>query len=345
MQHLIKLFAAGFELTTGCPCRCDTCGSDAGVRRQSELTAAEWLEQLEAVHELGGRRICLLGGEPFLHPAWSSLVRAGNSRGIDVDLISCGVGISDAIVDEARDCDLHWITISVDGTEQIHEALRRVRGGFRECLDAVRRFDRAGLRVGVTTQVNRRTLPTLEELAGQLEAAGAIGWQLQLTQPSGRARLHPELILQPTDLPDLFAVLRRLMQRRGLRPYITDDIGYMTRDDPGLRTPPMCPARCWCGCSAGLRAIGITSIGDVKGCLSLPNEFVEGNVRSESLATIWRDPSRFAYNRLYQPEHLSAACRACGVAPVCRGGCSSMSVAATGKSHQGTYCARLQGIS
>ncbi len=344
MMQKIKLFNAAFELTTACPCRCATCGSDAGTRRAQELTTEEWLAQVRAIAQLGAKRLCLLGGEPFLHAGWSSIVTHGVELGLDIDIISCGIGISDSIIETAEQCGLRWVTISIDGTEAVHDQLRRLPGGFRESLEAIRRFDLAGLKVGVTSQVNRRTLPTLEALAERLEAAGAFGWQLQLTIPSGRARLYSDLLLAPSDMPEVFEVVRRLIARRGLRPYLTDNLGYMTRDEPQLRTPLMCPTRCWCGCAAGLRALGITSQGDVKGCLSLLDTLVEGNVRREPLDQIWNDPQRFAYNRAYQPAALSEACGQCGVASVCRGGCTSTSVAVTGKPNQGPYCGRLQGV-
>ncbi|HEY5955856.1 MAG TPA: radical SAM protein [Polyangiaceae bacterium] len=344
MRHLIKLFSVGFELTTACPCRCDTCGSDAGARRKDELDEAEWLELVRDVAGLGAKRLCLLGGEPFLHPGWYAITRLATDLGLDVDLISCGLRVSDAGVEAAKASGLSWITISIDGTEVAHDRLRRVAGGYRESLDAIRRFDTAGMKVGVTTQVNRCTLATLEDLASELEAAGAIGWQLQLTIPSGRAQLYPELLLSARDMPEVFTVIRKLVRRNGLRPYMTDNLGYMTADEPLLRTPPMCADRCWCGCFAGLRALGVTSHGEVKGCLSLPDAMSEGNVRRESIQRIWGDPERFAYNRAYQPSSLGTECRNCGYSAVCRGGCTSASVTTTGKPNSGPFCARLQGV-
>jgi len=342
MMHLKKLFSVAFELTTACPCRCDTCGSDAGAKRKDELSTAEWLDLVRTVAELGAERLCLLGGEPFLHQGWQNIARLGTKLGLDVDLISCGIGITDQVIADAKESGLLWITISIDGTEDVHNCSRQVRNGYRESLDAIRRLDAAGMKVGVTTQLNQHTLPTLQALAPELEAAGAIGWQVQLTILNGRAKVLPGLTLSREDMPDVFAKIRSLTKRRGLRPYITDNLGYMTPDDPTLRTPPMCPERCWCGCFAGLRALGIQSNGNVKGCLSLPDSMVDGNVRTEPLAQIWADPERFRYNRAFESASLSEDCRACTLANVCRGGCTSASVAATGKPNQGTFCVRSQ---
>jgi radical SAM protein with 4Fe4S-binding SPASM domain len=293
---------------------------------------------------LGVKRLCLLGGEPFLFDGWQAIAEAASTLGLAVDFVSCGIGISEQTISGLLAARVHWVTISVDGTEAVHEQSRRVPGGYREALEAIRKLDDAGLKVGVTTQLNRRTLSTLPALAGELQDAGAFGWQLQLTLPTGRAKERPEVLLAPEDMPDVFSKIRALRKRVGLSPHITDDIGYMTFDDPQLRTPSMCPERCFCGCLAGLRTVGITSFGDVKGCLSLPDELVEGNVRDESLEAIWGDPNRFSYNRSYDESSLSKRCQTCELSRACRGGCTSVSVAATGKPNQGTFCVRPREI-
>lgn len=344
MSQVVKLFHVGCELTMACPCRCVTCGSDAGVCRKDELSTDEWLALVRDVSRLGAKRLCLLGGEPLMHSGWSQITALGTELGLDVDLVTCGLGINEGTIEDLKQSGVVWLTISVDGTEAVHDRIRRIPGGFRESLNAIRRLDEAGLKVGVTSQVNRWTLPTLDALAEQLESAGAMGWQLQLTIASGRARHVPDLVNSPAEMPDVLSAIRRLQRRRGLRPYVTDNIGYMTRDDPMLRSSAMCPERCWCGCFAGLRAVGITSRGDVKGCLSLTDDFIEGNLRDEPFETIWGDPKRFAYNRAYQPSALSDGCANCQLSVVCRGGCTSASVTATGKPNQGPYCLRLQGV-
>lgn len=53
----------------------------------------------------------------------------------------------------------------------------------------------------------------------------------------------------------------------------------------------------WRGCSAGNVSCGITSDGRVKGCLSMPDEVTEGDLRKNNLWDIWFHPDSFAYTR------------------------------------------------
>jgi radical SAM protein with 4Fe4S-binding SPASM domain len=80
------------------------------------------------------------------------------------------------------------------------------------------------------------------------------------------------------------------------------------------------------------------SIGDVKGCLSQQPEFVEGNIRESSFNRIWNDPTRFLYNRKFTRDTASGECRDCQFLPLCRGGCMTTSVSASGERANNPYC-------
>lgn len=74
--------------------------------------------------------------------------------------------------------------------------------------------------------------------------------------PAARARRAARLshlIVTPGLMPEVLATVRRLVRRPGLRPFVTDDMAWFTRDDPVLRTPPPTPEHCFMGCYAGLR--------------------------------------------------------------------------------------------
>jgi radical SAM protein with 4Fe4S-binding SPASM domain len=334
-------FAAVLELTLRCPCRCQTCGSRAGVARQRELDHGEWLGVIAALADLGGQRITLMGGEPLLYPRWHELAQAAHARGLLVDLVSSGQGLVEDVALQIRDSGIHAVTISVDGLAVTHDAQRGLPGSFAQAMRAMRSVDQAGLKVGATTQVNQGNLSELELLAPVLEEAGVIGWQLQQTLPIGRAEANQRLVLPPAMMPELLSVLRRLARRSGLRPHLTDNLGYCTQDDLELRTIQAGFPRPWLGCRAGLDSLGVTSDGCVKGCLALPDACSEGNVREQPLAAMWNDPNRFAYNRQYAPEQLGDPCAGCEQAPRCRGGCTATAYAFHGRPGQSSHCFRL----
>jgi len=341
MQSLGKPLVAALELTLACPCRCETCGSAAGVPRKEELSTSEWLTVIVDLAALGCKRITLMGGEPLCVPDWPVLVRAATDSGMAVDMVTSGMGINQMYAARMRATPLASITISVDGTEAVHDRQRRVPGCYRQALNAIRWLDQAGMKVGVTSQVNPQTLPTLEALAGELQEAGAMGWQWQLTLPVGRAAGQSHLAMTPESMPELYRLLQRMTKRHGLRPHITDNIGYCTEDDAILRTMQGGYPVTWQGCFAGLLVAGVMSDGSVKGCLALPDSCIEGNVRQEALATIWNDLHRFAYNRNPDRPGLSGACATCPSGATCRGGCTAAAMTMHGRPGVSTHCFRL----
>jgi radical SAM protein with 4Fe4S-binding SPASM domain len=341
MIRAVRLHVAVAEVTLACPCRCVACGSDAGRARPDELDLGEWRVVFRDLAALGTERLTLSGGEPFARADWPAIVRAAVRTGPMVDAITSGWTLDAAAIREIRRAGLCAVTISIDGPAEVHDRLRGLDGAHRRAIAAIRRLDAAGMRVGVATQVNRWNLRLLAAVAREIQAAGAYAWQLQLTMPAGRAAAAADLVLGPEEMGDVHATIRRLQRRRGLRPFVTDNVGYLTADDVALRTPARTPPRCWMGCFAGLRAVAITSDGGVKGCLSLPDDLREGNVRVEPLARIWGDPERFAYNRRFDRSSLWGACATCEAAEPCRGGCTAMAIAAHGRPGRSDRCFRL----
>lgn len=331
-----RLSAAELELTTGCPCRCITCGSAAGKPRSNELDESQWNTVIDQLAELGCERLSLLGGEPFSVDFWPNLVRRATRMGMKVEAITSGLGVAEHTVRASMDSGLSSVTVSVDGTEAVHDLQRRVPGSFRAALGAIELFGAAHVPIGVTSQVNPMSLPTLEALAPLLEARGVFGWQLQLTLPMGRARSNR--VLSEAQMPDLHATLVRLSERRLLRPFITDNIGYCTPDDTWLRTPNGVWPRCWLGCVAGVRHVGVMSDGRVKGCLALPDSHVEASVRDRSLSRIWHAPDAFRYARTLE---LAGPCADCDAGVACRGGCLAAALAFHGREGINTRCLRL----
>ena len=120
---------------------------------------------------------------------------------------------------------------------------------------------------------------------------------------------------------------------------IADNIGYYTDDDDRLRGNKYGGSP-FTGCRAGLTAIGIDSIGNVRGCESMYDErFIEGNLREKSLKEIWENPNGFSYNRDFKKTLLTGKCKTCENGPYCAGGCRSYNYFVHGRLYEAPMCA------
>jgi len=316
-----------WELTLACNARCRHCGSAAGAPRARELDTEEALAVVEALHGLGCASVTLSGGEPLLRHDWPAIAAAIVRGGMALEMITNGLLLEEQ-ADAIAAASLAAVTVSVDGPEAVHDELRGARGSLARLWRGVQVLQQRGVKVGAVTQVNRRNVDHLRELHHLLVERGVEGWQLQLTMPLGRA--GRDLCLAPAELLSLEDQLAALVRDGRIFVQGADNIGYLGRWEPVLRSGTRQAPRFWTGCQAGLGVVGITSDGGVRGCLSLPSVFDEGTLRSRPLREIWQDEAAFAYNRGYRREQLSGPCATCAFADLCRGGCKSLAYAATG---------------
>ena len=316
-----------WELTLACNCNCLHCGSDAGRARPRELDTNEALALVAELADLGCECITFSGGEPLMRRDWPALASAVRDQGMQVELITNGLLVVEQ-ADAIQEAGFGSVTFSVDGPKDIHDHLRGMPG----CLDRIWAGSAAlrsrNLMVGAVTQINRLNRQYLGEIQRLLVQHDFGGWQMQITMPHGRASDDAEqLCLRADELLDLQQEILELRKTSRMWTQVADNIGYMSRDEPLLRSLPGQSNQFWTGCTAGLSVVGIASDGTVRGCLSLPPSFNEGNLRERSLKQIWNDPGSFAYNRQFHEHQLKGVCAGCVFGRICRGGCRSLAAA------------------
>jgi radical SAM protein with 4Fe4S-binding SPASM domain len=331
---------AVWELTLRCDLSCRHCGSRAGRARPDELSIAEALDLVAQLAELGVREVTLIGGEAYLYPGWTEVVRAVRAAGMSCALVSGGQGITAALARAASEAGVQSLSISIDGVAATHDRLRGKRGAHARALAALHTARSLGMPVAVNTQINRLNLAELREIADQVLAHGCHGWQMQITVPAGRAADEPEILLQPYDLLVLFPILAELETRlsaAGVKFLPGNNIGYFGPYERRFRGKLRCPSAA--SCSAGRSLIGIEANGDIKGCPSLPTRgWVGGNLRDHRLRDIWERAPALRYTREHTPERLWGFCGTCYYADECRGGCTWTATTIAGRPGNNPYC-------
>ncbi|MEW6381292.1 MAG: radical SAM protein [bacterium] len=329
-----------WELTLRCNMNCAHCGSEAGPERGRELDHEEALDLCRQLGRLGCEILTLLGGEPFLREDWDELARCLAEYGVKVNAITNGYLMNQALVDRIRKAGLTNVAVSLDGLRETHEKIRRKPGSFQRVLDAFTLLRQNDVSSAMVTTVCKDNLSELERIYQIVREKEVEIWQLQLGVPRGRLCEHSEFIIQPEDMRIVEQFVLQVRREGRIRLDVADNIGYFGQHEEILRAnlPGRLPL--WTGCFAGMQALGIEANGDIKGCLSMPSlpEFIEGNVRQESLADIWNKPGNFAYNRSFHTGLLEGDCADCEFNYVCRGGCKSTAYCFSGSIFNNPYC-------
>ncbi|HWQ46654.1 MAG TPA: radical SAM protein [Longilinea sp.] len=327
-------------MTLACNLRCAHCGSSAGEVRRNELSLAEALKICDQFPDLLVQEVDFTGGEPLLSGIFPAVT--AHLRGLDIPFkaLTNGVILSPELIMRLKESGLAGIGISLDGTAETHDRIRLKPGLFDHIRRQIPAILSAGIPLTIITTANAKNIAELPELLEILTAEGVGFWQVQPFFPLGRGRDNDWLRLTKEDylkLGDFVNQWTGWAAERGMDILPADSYGYFGKRDQ--REPA------WEGCSAGLYACGITSDGKIKGCLSMPDNLVEGDLREHELWDIWFDPHVFAYNRQFSCADLGENCAGCALGDKCKGGCSAMSVGCTGEFHNDPMCFyRLENI-
>jgi len=325
-----------WEVTLRCNAGCLHCGSAAGGARRDELSGAEAVRLIRDLAGLGVKFVTLLGGELFLREDWREIAVAVRDQGMEVSLISNGSLISERDVEFLRFLEPVGVGISLDGRPEIHNGMRRVNI-FDQALAGLRMLRENSFLTGIITTVtklNRSTenLTFLRDLVMDLDLSS---WKIQVGHMTGR--MNSGLFLSRGEYYQLGAWVARQIKEGMTNIAVGDELGYCSSAEGVWRPAPWE----WHGCSAGILHMGICSNGDVKGCLALPDQFVEGNIRQTGVAEIWYGKNSFAYNRNFTPSLLEGHCRDCEANRRCRGGCRTFNYG-MGSLFYSPYCLRAQ---
>jgi radical SAM protein with 4Fe4S-binding SPASM domain len=300
-----------------------------------ELTHDEWLQLIEDLATLGCQEICLLGGEPFLYPGWQELLQAAVAHNIAPLMITNGFLIDETRVSILKTY-LDRIGVSLDGASpEVHDRIRGTSGSFERAWRAITLLRDAGIEVGAITTVSSYNFADLERLKDLLLDQD-VSWQIQIASSHG-GRFSAQHVTTPAQhyhVGELISAWRATYPISRLPVACSHDIGYWSAQlcDYSETSQP------WAGCYAGLSTVGICSNGAVKGCLSMDDAYIEGNVRERSLLEIWRDPNCFARNRAFTPDQLSGFCAECQHGASCRAGCADTARSSTQAAFENRYC-------
>jgi radical SAM protein with 4Fe4S-binding SPASM domain len=331
---------AVWEVTLRCDLSCRHCSSRAGRARDDELSTREALDVVAQMGDLGVQEVTLIGGEAYLREDWLDLVRAIRAQGMRCTMVTGGRGFSAERAHAAWTAGLQSVSVSVDGTEGSHDALRGVRGSYDAALSALGHARAAGLQATANTQIGRANVRDIPALFDRLIGAGIAAWQVQLTVPMGRAADEPEIVLEPYQLIEVMPMLARLRSVADASRVVFwpgNNIGYFGPHEEQLRdSMPDCHRG---ACGAGRAALGLESNGNVKGCRSLPSDhYVGGNVREHPLKDLWERSAPLRFMRDRSVDDLWGHCKTCYYAAECLGGCSWTAHSATGRPGNNPFC-------
>lgn len=126
--RLESLPILALSVHSACNCRCVMCDIWKANSEKREISPEDLSRHVEAIRALRVQRVMLTGGEPLLHRNLWALCSELQALRIRVTLVTTGLLLEPHAADVASYVDT--VVISLDGPSHVHDAIRRVKGGF-----------------------------------------------------------------------------------------------------------------------------------------------------------------------------------------------------------------------
>ncbi len=330
-------FIVIWEATRSCDLACHHCRAEAAPHRDPlELNHQEAISLLNHVREeFGPVLFVLTGGDPLKRTDLHVLIRHGTALGLRMTITpSVTPLLTDDALEQLAQSGIKRIAMSLDGADaETHDTFRGVIGTFARTISAIRTAQKLGMECQINTTVSKHNLQQVPDIAKLVGWLDATLWSVFQVVPTGRAAASNDAVV-PSAVEQ--EKLYRLLADIALNSETSFDI-KTTAGQPYYRVlsqerarrgnPPTTrrSLRAPRGVNDGNGFVFISHTGDISPSGFLP--VVAGNVRTHSLATVYRHHDLFT--RLRHPHSFAGKCGYCEYNDRC-GGSRSRTYAITG---------------
>src|SRR5207244_1430566 len=207
------------ELTYRCPLHCVYCYNPTNFAHTGpELPTADWIRVLREARALGAVQLGLSGGEPLVREDLEPLVAEAHALGFYINLITSGVGMSEARMRALKAAGLDHIQLSFqDSTRELNDFLSSTRT-FELKSRVAALIRQHGYPMVLNVVLHRLNIDHVGEILELAEAMGAEYVELANTQYYGWAWLNRERLLPSrAQLERAEGVTQRFRERLGNR--------------------------------------------------------------------------------------------------------------------------------
>jgi pyrroloquinoline quinone biosynthesis protein E len=311
------------ELTYRCPLHCVFCSNPVDyAAHASELSTDEWKKIFREARALGAVQLGLSGGEPLLRDDLEELVAEAHALGFYTNLITSGVGLTEARARGLKDAGLDHIQLSFqDSTKELNDFLSSTRT-FELKHKVAATIKGLGYPMVMNCVLHRHNLPHVGRIIEMAEQLGADYLELANTQYYGWAWLNRQALMPAA--ADLLAA-ELVVNEHKARLAGRMKIFWVSPDYVDAKPKP---------CMAGWGAVFMVVAPDG---LALPCHSARmfertgmqfPNLKRDSVQAAWFDSE--AFNRWRGTAWMSETCRSCDQHEIDHAGCRCQAFLVTG---------------
>jgi pyrroloquinoline quinone biosynthesis protein E len=309
------------ELTHRCPLHCVYCSNPLElISRADELSTEVWARVFREAAEAGVLQIDFTGGEPLARPDIVELVRSARQAGLYVNLITSGMPMDEARLDEIIQAGLDHIQLSFQGAAE--ESANEFSGtkAHAQKLRVLEWLKRRRVALTLNFVIHRRNIDQLSEMLALAESSSTGRIEFANVQYYGWAFANRENLLPTREQLDRSVELLKRAEER-LRGKI--QVEFVV-PDYYAKYPKACMGG-W-----GQKLMLVTPTGDALPChaaQAIPGLHFD-NLKDRSVREIWEKSE--AFQKFRGEDWMPEPCRSCDRRARDFGGCRCQAFLLTG---------------
>lgn len=293
-----------WEATLRCNLNCRHCGSDCrAISTIPDMPAEDFLRAVDTLTphlDPSKVLVTITGGEALLRKDLEQIGIALRQRGYQWGIVTNGMLLDEAKMESLLRAGICAITLSLDGFEEQHNAIRRNPHSFQNALRALRAIIKSGIRYDVVTCVTPDTFDSLPEFRDLLISEGCKAWRIFTIFPVGRASQDDALQLSPEQYRNLMEFIATTRKEGKITCSYACE-GFLGGYEAEVRDN-------FFGCMAGIGIAGIRIDGSISGCTSIRANFDQGNIYKDNLWEVWNSRFERYRDRSWARKGKCASC-------------------------------------
>ncbi len=330
-----------WNFTNRCNLSCLHCYSKADLDAIDTLTTQNIMDTLPKLKANGVKFLIFSGGEPLTRKDIYDIAAGCKELGIVTYLSTNGLYVKKNNAKKILNT-FNYIGISIDGSPDVHDAFRGLKGSFVESMRAVDLLNSYGkTKVGIRFTITKDTYDDLAFIFDLAEKHNIPKVYISHLVYSGRGLENLEMDLSKKQRIDAVNyIIDKAFEYHKSGREIEIVTGNMEMDSilfydrfiqkyPKLADEMKSRLIAWGGNSAGKKLLNIDSEGFVK-----PDPFFPvniGNILNQDFSNIWtNEPSKLLQKLRVDTRELSGKCEKCQYLNICNGGSRSRAYAIYG---------------
>jgi len=320
-----------WNITHKCNYKCEHCYSNSGsFEEKEEMLSLEEVKRI--VDELALEKvpvILLSGGEPLMRKDIFTIIEYIRDKGINVSISTNGSLIDEITAKLLKKLGVGYVGISIDGSEEINDKFRGVKGAFSSSIKAINNCKDSNQKVGLrfTLQKNNfHRVPYILSLMDEMDIKRICFYHLV---PQGRGKEIQNQMLSSDETRKVMDYLYTYCKDKEInteKEILTvdnhTDAPYLylklLKEDNEKANKVLELLEINGGNRSGMALVNIDWMGNV-----YPDQFTRflklGNLKNQSFQEIWHGDNRVLNSLRDRKAQLKGKCNYCKWLQICNG--------------------------